>query len=157
VAGVEFTPSGVVVTLRRRSRKLRCPACGHATRAAYDRSVRRWRHLDLGASRLDLQAEIRRLRCPRCCRVITEEVPWARPGARHTREFEDVVAWLAQRADKTTIAKLLRCSWEAVARIVVRVVASSIDDARLDELYRIGVDEVSYRKAWGPETPSRPV
>lgn len=146
VAGVEFTPVGVVVTLRRRARKLRCPACGHITRAAYDRSVRRWRHLDLGASRLYLEAEVRRLRCAQCEKVVTEEVPWARPRARHTKDFEDVVAWLAQRADKTTIARLLRCSWEAVARIVVRVVASQIDDARLDELYRIGVDEVSYRK-----------
>ena len=146
VAGVSFTPAGVVVTLRRRSRKLRCPACGHTTRAAYDRSVRRWRHLDLGASRLYVECEIRRLACPRCKRVLTEEVPWARPGARHTKDFEDVVAWLAQRADKTTIARLLRCSWEAVARIVVRVVATSIDDARLEGLYRVGVDEVSYRK-----------
>ncbi len=146
VAGVEFTPAGVVVTLRRRAKGLRCPACGRTTGAAYDRSVRRWRHLDLGASRLYLESEIRRLRCPRCERVVTEEVPWARPGARHTKDFEDVVAWLAQRADKTTISRLLRCSWEAVARIVVRVVATSIDDARLDDLYRIGVDEVSYRK-----------
>jgi len=146
VAGVEFTPAGVVVALRRRAKKLRCPACGHTARAAYDRSTRRWRHLDLGASRLYLEAEIRRLPCTRCDRVVTEEVPWARPGARHTRDFEDVVAWLAQRADKTTISRLLRCSWEAVARIVVRVAASSIDDARLEGLYRIGVDDVSYRK-----------
>jgi hypothetical protein len=48
VTGVEFAPTGVVVSLRRRSKKLRCPACGHAARAAYDRSTRRWRHLDLG-------------------------------------------------------------------------------------------------------------
>jgi len=96
--------------------------------------------------KLLLEAEIRRLHCRRCERVITEVLPWARPGARHTRDFEDVVAWLAQRADKTTIAKLLRCSWETVARIVVRVVEGSIDDSRLDELYRIGVDEISYRK-----------
>jgi transposase len=48
--------------------------------------------------------------------------------------------------DKTTVARLLRVSWEAVARIVVRVVADAIDDARLNDLYRIGVDEVSYRK-----------
>jgi transposase len=146
VAGVAFTPAGVVLTLRRRATKLRCPACGQATRATYDRSTRRWRHLDLGASRLYLEAEIRRLRCTRCDRVLTEEVPWARPGARHTKDFEDVVAFLAQRADKTTVAKLLRCSWEAVAHIVARVVATTIDDARLDHLYRIGVDDVSYRK-----------
>lgn len=66
--------------------------------------------------------------------------------ARFTRDFEDVVAWLAQRTDKTTVQGLLRCSWEAVRDIVERVVADAIDDARLDEVYRIGVDEVSFRK-----------
>lgn len=145
VAGVAFTPQGIVVGLRRRAKRLRCP-CGATTAATYDRSVRRWRHLDLGAARLLLEAEIRRLYCPRCERVRTEEVPWARPRARHTRDLEDLVAWLAQRLDKTAVARLLRMSWEAVARAVVRVVASEISDSRLDELYRIGVDEVSYRK-----------
>ena len=33
-----------------------------------------------------------------------------------------------------------------MAAIVVRVVASGVDDDRLNDLYRIGVDEVSYRK-----------
>ncbi|MGH2576441.1 MAG: ISL3 family transposase [Actinomycetota bacterium] len=145
VATVAFTPRGIVVGLRRRGRKLHCP-CGYTTRAGYDRSVRRWRHLDLGACRLLLEAEIRRLSCPRCDRVRTEQVPWARPGARLTRDLEDLVAFMAQRMDKTTVARLLRVSWEAVHRAVVRVVADRIDDSRLNELYRIGVDEISYRK-----------
>jgi transposase len=112
----------------------------------YDRSVRRWRHLDLGGTRLWLRAEIGRLKCRRCGKVRTEQVPWARPGARHTRDLQDVVAWLAQRTDKTTITRLLRVSWEAVAQIVTSVVAEQLDAARLEQLYRIGVDEVSYRK-----------
>jgi transposase len=145
VVGVQFTPTGIVVALRRRARRLRCP-CGWSTRAVYDRTTRRWRHLDLGAARLFLEAEICRLVCRRCGRVRTETVPWARPAARFTRDFEDVVAYLAQRTDKTTITRLLRCSWEAVAAIVVRVVAAHLDDTRLEGLYRIGIDEVSYRK-----------
>lgn len=144
VAEISFTPEGMVVGLRR-FRRLTCP-CGYKARATYDSSVRRWRHLDLGACKLMLETEIRRLHCPRCERVRTEQVPWARPRARHTRDFEDVVAFLAQRVDKTTIAKLLRVSWEAVANIVIRVVGDKIDDSRLDDLYRIGVDDVSYRK-----------
>src|SRR5512144_2983895 len=140
VTGVRFAPEGIVVRLRHRRRKLTCP-CGWRTRACYDRSVRSWRHLDLGGARLWLRAEVRRLECGRCRRVRTEAVPWARPGARHTRDFQDVVAWLAQRTDKTTIARLLRVSWEAVARIVTAVVADHLDEARLNELYRIGVDE----------------
>jgi transposase len=145
VTGVVFSLDGVVVDLGRRARRLRCP-CGWSTRAVYDRSRRSWRGLDLGASKVFLRAEIRRLACRRCGRVRTEEVPWARPGARFTRDFEDVVAWLAQRMDKTAITRLLRCSWEAVAGIVTRVVADQLDEARLVEVYRIGVDEVSYRK-----------
>ena len=145
VQSVTFTPEGIVVGLGRRRARHRCP-CGWKTWSSYDRSVRRWRHLDLGATRCFLEAEIVRIDCRRCQRVRTEEVRWARPGARHSRDFQDVVAWLAQHTDKTTITKLLRISWEAVAKIVIDVVAEAIDDARLEDLYRIGVDEVSYRK-----------
>ena len=142
VVGVTFTPQGIVVDLRRRARRLTCP-CGWSTRAVYDRSTRRWRGLDLGAARLFLRAEIRRLDCRGCGRIRTEAVPWARPNARFTRDFEDVVGWLAQRMDKTAVTRLLRCSWEAVAGIVTRVVAEQIDARRLTGLLRIGVDEVS--------------
>ena len=145
VSSVVFAPEGIVVGLRRRSGRPRCP-CGAKGSGTYDTSVRRWRHLDLGASKLFLQARIRRLHCRRCDRVVTEAVPWARPRARHSRDFEDVVAWLAQRGDKTTIARLLRTSWETVAGIVTRVVTEAIDERRLTGLLRIGVDEVSYRK-----------
>jgi transposase len=93
-----------------------------------------------------LEADIHRVDCRTCRRVRTEQVPWARPNARHTSDFENVVAWLAQRMDKTSIGRLLRCSWEAVDAIVARVVVDHIDDSRLNHLYRIGVDEISYKR-----------
>ncbi len=147
VTGIEFGTREITVDVRLRATRLRCP-CGWSTHAVYDTrpGPRRWRHLDLAGSKLWLRARLRRLRCRPCGRVVTEAVPWARPGARFSRDFEDVVAWSAQRMDKTTVAALLRCSWEAVAAIVVRVVAEHINDARLDNLFRIGVDEVAYRK-----------
>jgi transposase len=133
----------VEVMIRPRTRRLRCP-CGTLTRATYDRRRRRWRHLDLGRSRLWLVYEIRRLDCANCG-IRTEEVPWARPGARHTRDFEDMVLWLAQRTDRTSVATLMRCSWETVTAIINRGVAELLDTRRLQALYRIGVDEVCYR------------
>lgn len=145
VRSVEFTPAGLVVGVRHRARRLTCP-CGWSTAATHDSPTRRWRHLDLGACRLYLEADIRRLHCRRCQRVRTERVPWARPGPRLTRDLEDVVAWLAQRPGRTSVARLLRVAWETVAAIAVRVVAEHLDPARLDRLFRIGVDEVSCRK-----------
>jgi len=75
-----------------------------------------------------------------------EPVPWARPGAAHTRDFEDVVAWLAQQMARTPICGLLRVGWDTVGRIVARVVAEHLDERRLEHLVCIGVDEISYRR-----------
>jgi transposase len=91
VSGVTFAPEGVVVKICRRKRSHQCP-CGWTTRSHYDRSIRRWRHLDVGATKCFLEAEICRIECARCKRVRTEDVPWARPGARHTDAFCAVVA-----------------------------------------------------------------
>ena len=133
----------IEVKLRPTARLLRCP-CGKRVRAVYDRRRRRWRHLDLARRRLWLVYEIRRLDCPDCG-VVTEELPWARPGARHTRDFEDTVLWLAQRTDRTSVATLMRCAWETVTAIINRGVAELLDERRLQTLYRIGVDEICYR------------
>lgn len=46
-----------------------------------------------------------------CERVVTEDVAWARHGARHTFEFENVIAWWCQRADRTSVSVFWRCDW----------------------------------------------
>ncbi|MFD2080416.1 ISL3 family transposase [Actinopolymorpha cephalotaxi] len=145
VCSVDFTTDGLVLGLRRRrGRRYRCE-CGFSTRARYDISRRRWRHLDFGATKVWLAADIARIACP-ACGIRTETVPWARRNARHTRDFQDVIGWLAQRMDKTSVARLLRCSWEAVDRAVRMLVADHLPTDRLDGLYRIGVDEISYKR-----------
>jgi transposase len=143
VTDVVIGDRDVEVTLRPKAQLLQCP-CGILSTAFYDRRRRRWRHLDLGAHRLWLVYEIRRLDCPDCG-IRTEELPWARPGARHTRDFEDTVLWLAQRTDRTSVATLMRCGWETVTAIINRGVAELLDTRRLQALYQIGVDEVCYR------------
>ena len=92
VTDVAIGERDVEVVLSLRNRLGRCP-CGNRVRAVYDRRRRRWRHLDLATHRLWLVYQIRRVDCPDCG-IRTEEVPWSRPGARHTRDFEDTVVWV---------------------------------------------------------------
>jgi transposase len=121
--------------------------CGWSTAARYDQrpvdSV--WRHLDLGVWRLEIRARLRRLWCP-THGARTEGVPFARPGSEFTADFESLVAWLATRTDKTAITNLVRVTWRTVGRIIERVVADELDPHRLDGLFEIGVDEISWRK-----------
>jgi transposase len=146
VADVSFTGDGVLVTVRLRRRRRVCGVCGQTgALEIHDRRIKRWRHLDLGASRCVVECELRRLRCPDCG-VRLEAVPWARPGAAHTRDFEDLVAWLAQQMAFAPIARLLRVGWHTIGPIVERVVADHLDQRRLEGLVWIGVDEISYRR-----------
>jgi transposase len=148
VVDVSFGAEGVIVTVRLRRRRRVCGRCGQTGRQLeiHERRRKRWRHLDLCASRCVIECELRRLRCPDCRTVRLEPVPWARCGAPYTRDFEDVCAWLAQQMAKTPIAGLLRIGWDSVGRIVERVMAGQLDARRLDGLVAIGVDEISYRR-----------
>jgi transposase len=147
VTDVEFSADAVVVGVRLRSRRLRCPRCEFTTRSRYDTRAESstWRHLDLGAWRLRVRADLRRLCCP-VHGVITQGVPFARPGSRFTRDFEDLVGWLATTMDKTALARLVRVDWDTTGRIIERVVADRLDPDRLQRLFQVGVDEVSWRK-----------
>ena len=147
VRGVCFEGDRVIVTVALRRRRLVCPLCEHCTRARYDsRDVdSRWRHLDLGAWRLEVRARLRRLCCP-THGVRVEGVPFARHRSEFTRDFEDLVAWLAAKTDKSAICRLLRIAWRTVGAIVERVVSDELDPERLNDLFEIGIDEISWRK-----------
>jgi len=87
----------------------------------------------------------RRVDCPHCG-VHVEAVPWALHASRFTRDFENMVTWLTQRSDKTTVHHLMGNNWRTVGQIIGRVVPLLQDKKRLKDLYVIGVDEISYRK-----------
>jgi transposase len=145
VRAVRFEPGRIVVEVALRRRQLVCPECGHRAGGRFDtRPVdSTWRHLDLGVWRLEVHARLRRLWCP-VHRARTEAVPFARPGSDFTRDFEALVAWLATRTDKSTITRLVRINWRTVGRIIERVSDDELDPDRLDELFDIGIDEVSW-------------
>jgi transposase len=150
IDSVEFedeSESIVVSVHPRKGAKQRCGVCERrCPRYDHGEGRRRWRGPDLGLLRSFLEADAPRVTC-REHGVVVASVPWARHGARHTRVFEDTVAWMATRTSKSTLEVLLRIAWRTVGAIVTRVVAEGVA-ARdpLEGLRRIGIDEISYKK-----------
>ncbi len=131
----------------RRATKRRCGRCGRRA-PGFDQGDgrRRWRALDLGTVRCYLEADAPRVRCAEHG-VTVAQVPWARHGAGHTRDFDDAVAWMAVAMSKTAVTMLLRIAWTTVGAIIDRVVGEArakVDP--LDGLARIGIDEISYKR-----------
>lgn len=145
VTGASFEEEGLVIDVGPRWRRSRCGGCGRR-RSRYDRSPRRlWQHLALGRVRFWFRYAPWRVDCE-VCGVIAERVPWAEPGSRFTRDFEEMTAYLAQRMDKTAVRKQMGINWRTVGSIVARMVKRRLDPQRLDGLYVIGVDEISFRR-----------
>jgi transposase len=148
VRKVRFEPDRVVVTVALRRRRLVCPKCSYATRHRESRqhhdSV--WRHLDLGVWRLEVHARLRRLVCPEHGALV-EGVPFARDSARFTRDFDNLVAWLATKTDQTATCRLTRIDWHTVGRVIKRVADEHLVELdRLSDLFEISIDEVAWRK-----------
>ena len=150
VEDVDFDDAAgaVVVSVRPNAKaRGRCGRCGRRSpRYDHGEGRRRWRALDLGTTKVFLEADAPRVRC-RTHGPTVAAVPWARHGAGHTRDFDDMVAWLAVRTSKTAVSELMRIAWRTVGAIVTRVNADvDADVDRLDGLRRIGIDEISYKR-----------
>jgi transposase len=150
VEAVDFDDDveAVIVSVRPAARaRGRCGRCGRRS-ARFDRGEgrRRWRALDLGSTKVFLEADAPRVRCREHGPTVAQ-VPWARHGAGHTRDFDDQAAWLAVHVSKSAVVELLRIAWRTVGAIVARVsndIDASVD--RLSGLHRIGIDEISYKR-----------
>jgi transposase len=145
IKAVTFEAEGLVFDVKPTWRIPRCSGCERKARSGYDRRVRRWRHLDLGGMRAHLRFEMRRVRCEHCG-VRVEKVPWAAPSSWFTYDFEHRVAYLTQRADKTTVTELMGIAWATVGDIAQRVIARYSPEDRLEGLEEIGIDELSVRR-----------
>ena len=111
VRGARFEPRGVVVEVRPPLRKSRCGVCGRPCPRYDSCPPRLWRHLALGRTAFWLSYAPRRVEC-REHGVRVEQVPWAAHDSHFTREFEEMVAWLAQRMDCPGVRPIPRArSW----------------------------------------------
>ena len=105
VESVDLDSDGrsVVVSVRPcRGAASRCAVCGRRC-PGFDRGQgrRRWRTFNVGVVRCYLEADAPRVRC-RQHGVRVAAVPWARPGAGHTRGFDEQVACEVPRVSRTT-------------------------------------------------------
>lgn len=138
-------PSVEIHVRRHANAKPRCPRCKAVLGGDLREVEVRWRHLDLMRCRCYLVAKVREGHCAEHGRRY-EEVPWAKPRAKHTRAFDRQVAILVQVADKTAAGRMFRIAWRTAGRMVSRVVGELLPKNLLDGLVGIGVDETSYKR-----------
>lgn len=127
---------------------LRCPHCGKKCKG-YDSfgKIRHWRSLDLGSTKVYIEATTPRIQCSEHG-VVVAKVPWARHDSDYTYDFETAVTWLTLHAAMQDVSEYFRIKWDTVGSIARRVQISLEKEqpSRFDNLDAIGIDETSYKK-----------
>ena len=146
ILGIYFEPGSIIVKVRPyKNRKGHvCPICGERHKCYDHLETRRWRALDIGRMRCYLEYAPVRVDCPKDG-VRVEEVPWARPKSRFTRDFEDWVACLTIHSAKSWVSRQARVEWHTIGGICKRVydeIEAARGVGRFDGLRRIGIDEL---------------
>jgi transposase len=136
----------VITAAQPKRTRHKCGVCGRKAKG-YDSSTRRWRSLDLGCTKVFIEASIQRV----CCKihgVVTAMVPWARHKSRFTKDFEDTVAWLMMNCSRLAVSDYMRIAWNSAGGISKRVYEERRQNMpdMFDGLTCIGIDETSYKK-----------
>ncbi len=123
-----------------------CPECRERS-PRYDKSERRWRHLDTCQYQTILIATVPRIKCNEHG-VRQVRVPWSEERSRFTALFEAlVIDWLRATESIAAVAKGMRLSWEEVAGIRSRAVERGMKRRGRAVLpASIGVDETSIKR-----------
>ncbi len=121
-----------------------CPETGEPS-PVHDSAERSWRHLDFFQHQAFLIARVPRVRCPDG-RVLTVEVPWARPGSGFTLLFEALVMTLAAEMPVRAMAKLVGEHDTRLWRVVHHYVERAWAGEDWSAIRRVGIDETSFRR-----------
>lgn len=111
------------------------------------RNYRRWRHLDILQFKTFINAKIPRIKTKNNT-IKSVVVPWAKEGNRHTFLFETlVIDWLLASKNQTQTAKMLRCGFNLVNRIMHSAGQRGMDRRDNNIQYKqICIDEKSFQK-----------
>ncbi|MEE4606197.1 MAG: helix-turn-helix domain-containing protein [Desulfobacteraceae bacterium] len=94
-----------------------CHRCGHTAETAHSWAKRRIRDLNIATAQVWLDCHYRKLHCPNCSRIITEDLELFDPYIRVTRRLAYYVYQLCQVMTVTEVANHLDLDWKTVKAI----------------------------------------
>lgn len=126
--------------------KAECPDTMEMCSIYDHRESRRWRHLDVMQFKTYISCKVPRVKSSKGVRTIA--LPWADSFERHTYLFEhSVIDLLKATKNQTQTAKLLRCGFNVVNRIIHCSVDRGMERRDKDVAFtNLSIDEKSFRK-----------
>ncbi|MFU8842070.1 MAG: ISL3 family transposase [Nitriliruptoraceae bacterium] len=137
----------IVVELELVARRLLpCSSCGRPGRVRGRLPERRWRHLPIWKTPVELAYRPARVACTNCGTPKVEVIGWSMGKSTLSRPLIVELARWSRLLAWDVVARLHGVSWATVVQAVEHAVAYGLAHRDLSGLRSIGIDELSRRK-----------
>ena len=103
------------------------------------------RDLSCGDVRIDLEVEVRRVKCRSCASVKREQLEFLADNPFYTKRFAFYVGRRCRQATIKDIAQELRLHWDTVKTLEMQYMRAQLAKAGKPGPKAIGIDEISIR------------
>ncbi len=123
-----------------------CHRCGHKSDTAHSWAQRRVRDLNMATAQVWLDCKYRKLFCPVCRQISTEDLQLFDPYIRVTRRLAFYIYQLCQVMTVSEVANHLNLNWKTIKAIDKQFLEKRYGQPDLNRLRVLAVDEIAVRR-----------
>lgn len=123
-----------------------CHHCGHPGARVWQQTVRSVRDLDVASAKVWLRCMYRKVWCPRCKRVMVEDLELFDPYQRVTRRLARCIHELCKVMTVSDVAKHFGLDWKTVKNIDKAFLEQEYGRTDTEGLTLLAVDEIAIKK-----------
>jgi len=123
-----------------------CHLCGQPSVHIHSRAQRTVRDLDMASTRVWLHCQYRKIFCPRCQRIVIEDLRLFHPYVRVTLRLAQYIHDLCKIMTVKEVAEHLGLDWKTVKNIDKLFLERQYGQPNYEGLRVLAIDEISIRK-----------
>lgn len=143
---VRYEDKSIILEIKTRKDKLRCPSCGSKHVIRSGSQLRRFRGVPIGSKPVILAMKVQRLACKDCHCIRQENIHFTTGKRSYTSRLARLVVELSRIGTIKDVAHFLHLSWDTVKDIQKRYLQRRYGNPDLSQLEYIGIDEFAVAK-----------
>ena len=143
---VRYEDKSIILEIKTRSEKLRCPCCGSKHIIRSGNQLRRFRGIPIGSKPVILEMKVQRVECKDCHCIRQENIHFTTGKRSYTNRLARLVVELSRIGTIKDVAHFLHLSWDTVKDIQKRYLQRHYGHPDLSQLEYIGIDEFAVSK-----------
>lgn len=144
--GTEYKKNIVIFKVKTKREHIRCSCCGSRDFIRQGSKLRDFRAPPTGRKKVMIRAQIQRLKCRQCGKVLQENIEFADQKKTYTKGFERYINDLCRVMTIQDVSRISGVGWDTVRRIEQSWLQKHYSKPKIKGVRYIDIDEFAVQK-----------